>query len=135
MRPFSSVDHISSKSEFTSVATSSNAAKRVYQSSDALATVIITSKLFGVFSELTIDVNDIGSVIIDSRRDSYSSGHSSDDIPRKNASRTMCNSSRDEHFAKRASVGRFALNALVKCISSGDIVVLSSRVVKGEYYV
>jgi hypothetical protein len=92
--------------------------------SDALATVIITSKLFGVFSELTIDVNDIGSVIIDSRRDSYSSGHSSDAIPRKNASRTMCNSSRDEHFAKMASVGRFELNALVKCISSGDIVVL-----------
>jgi hypothetical protein len=42
-------------------------------------------------------------------------------MPRKNASRTMCNSSLDEHFENRASVGRFMLKAVVKLNSSGVI--------------
>lgn len=68
-----------------------------------------------------MEVNDVRSIIIDSRREPYSLVHSSDAKPRKNASRMMCNSSLDAHFEKRASVGRFLLNAVVKFNSSGVI--------------
>lgn len=51
--------------------------------------------------------------MIDVRSASYSLVHNCDAMPRKNASRTTCSSSRVEHLANNASVGLFALNALV----------------------
>ena len=72
-------------------------------------------------------VNEVGSVIIDSRSVPYSRGQSSEAIPRKNASRTICNSSFDVHFENRARVGLLAVKAVVNSISSRVMVTLPGK--------